>query len=245
MECIPSIDLSAARVVRLQQGDFARVSEYAVSPLDLARDYAAAGARRLHVVDLDAACNRGSNRDLLPGLCRVPGLNVQVGGGVRSASDLTTAFESGAAAVVVGSLAVRDVPRVRNWLGEYGGERIVLALDVRLDGDGVPQVLTDAWRESGGASLWEILDRYRDAGLRKVLCTDASRDGLLAGPNLELYRECLERFPGLEWQASGGVAGAGDLTALAAAGVSAAVVGRALLEGRMDPGVLGTYRGAA
>ena len=245
MECIPAIDLSQGRVVRLAQGDFARRSDYAVEPAALAERYADAGARRLHVVDLDGAAGDGGNRNLVRRLCAIRGLEIQVGGGVRDEDTLAALFAAGAAAVVIGSLAVRDAARVRTWLARFGGERLVLAFDVQMDDDGIPEVRTDAWRRSSGLSLWELVQRYRDAGLRKLLCTDVSRDGLLQGPNLELYKECLGRFPEFEWQASGGVGGPKDLSALAEAGVPAAIVGRALLEGRVDTALLGHSWGRA
>ena len=245
MECIPAIDLRQGRVVRLTQGDFQRVSTCDCEPLALARRYAAAGARRLHVVDLDGAAGEGSNLEVIRELCAVRELSVQAGGGVRDERGLETLFEAGVSAVVVGSLAVREKERVMRWLQTRGGERIVLALDVRPDGQAAPEVLTDAWRNAGGITLWDLVRQHRDAGLRKVLCTDAGRDGLLAGPNLPLYRECLQRFPELEWQASGGIGDVNDVDELAAAGVPVAVVGRALLEGRVGLQIFAAARSAA
>lgn len=242
MECIPAIDLRRGCVVRLKQGDFTRVSAYQEEPVALASRYASAGARRLHVVDLDGAAGEGSNLEVIRRLCAIPGLAIQVGGGVRDDAGLAALFEAGAAAIIVGSLAARDTEHVRDWLMRYGGERIVLAFDVRPDDEGVPEVLTQAWRERGGISLWELVTRYRDAGLRKVLCTDVNHDGLLGGPNLALYHECLQRFPELEWQASGGVGGIEDLAALDATGLPAVIVGRALLEGRVNLETLRAYR---
>jgi len=241
MECIPSIDLRRGGVVRLKQGDFARVSEYSHEPVALAQSYAAAGAKRLHVVDLDSAAGEGTNLEVIRRLCAGADLKVQVGGGVRDEAGLHALLDAGAAAVVIGSLAVRDPDKVRGWLKLHGGERIVLAFDVRPDAASSPEVLTNAWRDAGGLSLWELVPRYLDAGLKKVLCTDVTRDGLLDGPNITLYKECLRRFPALEWQASGGVSGIGDVAALAGAGLPAIIIGRALLEGRVEPEILGVH----
>lgn len=245
MQCIPSIDLRRGRVVRLQQGDLARLRDYDLDPVVLAGRYAAAGARRLHVVDLDGAAGEGENHAVIRRLCAVSGLEVQAGGGVRDAAGLEAFFACGAAAVVVGSVAAKDPALVRSWLRLHGGQRLVLALDVSPAAGGAWDVRADAWRRSAGVSLWGLLERYADAGLQTVLCTDVSRDGLLQGPNLDLYRACLARFPRLGWQASGGVSGPADLAALAALGVPAAILGRALLEGRVAHEVLGEYRGAA
>lgn len=245
MQCIPSIDLRRGRVVRLQQGDLGRLTDYEVDPLALAERYAAAGARRLHVVDLDGAAGEGDNLGVIRRLCSVPGLEVQAGGGVRDAAMLAAFFAAGVSAAVVGSLAAKDPLQVRDWLRLHGGRHLVLAFDVSPAADGDWDVRTDAWRLSAGAGLWGLLELYADAGLQTVLCTDVDRDGLLQGPNLGLYRECLARFPRLEWQASGGVSGPADLAALSALGIPTAILGRALLEGRVADQVLGEYRGAA
>lgn len=236
MQLIPAIDLLDGEVVRLAQGDFAQRTRYGREPVALARDFAAAGARELHVVDLNAA--RGDardNRELVRRLAGAAGLAVQCGGGVRDEARVVELLEAGAARVVVGSLAVRDPARVIAWLERFGAERIVPALDVRLTPAGTPEVLLDGWREASGLSLWPLLASYVDAGLTHLLCTDVERDGTLAGPNATLYRAILSRHPGLRLQASGGIGGDDDIERLRAAGVPAAIAGRALLEGRISP----------
>jgi phosphoribosylformimino-5-aminoimidazole carboxamide ribotide isomerase len=233
MRLIPAIDLKHGRCVRLYQGDFARETRYAAAPRELLERYRSLGADWLHVVDLDAA--RGAregehNRGVIAELAAAGGVNLQIGGGLRSAEAVSRALDLGAARAVIGSAALTDADAVRDWLGRFGAERIALALDVRLDPQGTPRIATHGWLEQSTVSLWEAVDGFRAAGLRHVLCTDVSRDGALSGPNVELYIEAVQRFPDIVWQASGGVRSAGDLAALAASGAGAAVSGKALLE---------------
>jgi phosphoribosylformimino-5-aminoimidazole carboxamide ribotide isomerase len=138
------------------------------------------------------------------------------------------------ARVVVGSAAVEQPDEVAAWLRAYGPERVCLAFDVRLDSTGLPQLQTRGWREATTVSLVEAVERFEQHGLQHVLCTDIDRDGALAGPNVELYRQCAARFPTISWQASGGVRDSADLQALHDAGAAAAISGKALLEGRID-----------
>jgi phosphoribosylformimino-5-aminoimidazole carboxamide ribotide isomerase len=236
MELIPAIDLRGGRVVRLFQGDFAAETRYELTPTELFGRYAAAGAARVHVVDLDGARDGSpGNRPLVETLAaqRVP--RIQSGGGLRSEDALRSLFAAGVERAVIGSLAVAEPARVLSWFEEFGPERLVLALDVRLDPAGIPCVATHGWQEQSTLTLWQALEPYLPAGLQHVLCTDVGRDGALAGPNLDLYREAVARFPSVAWQASGGIRAAADLHDLAATGVAAAVSGKALIEGRIRP----------
>jgi phosphoribosylformimino-5-aminoimidazole carboxamide ribotide isomerase len=236
MLLIPAIDLRAGRCVRLYQGDFRAETRYAHPPRELLEKYRSLGASWLHVVDLDGARDGVlANRDIIIELAAQPGLKLQVGGGIRSAKIIEELIECGIERVVIGSAAVERPDEVRGWLHRFGAERICLALDVRCDRPGPPQVRTRGWQAGTALSLWEAFDLYPAGALRHVLCTDIARDGALSGPNLELYRESRERFPGLALQASGGVRDAADLQALARLGVAAAVSGRALLEERIRP----------
>jgi phosphoribosylformimino-5-aminoimidazole carboxamide ribotide isomerase len=245
MELIPAIDLAEGRVVRLLHGDFAAETRYDVTALDLYRRYHAAGARRLHVVDLDAARGRGSNAVIWRELAAVGDLEVQLGGGLRTTAALHAAFDAGVTRAVIGSVAVTDPGLVRDWLAHFGSARIVLALDVRLDKQHVPRLATHGWLTQSAVSLWDAIADFSSAGLSQVLCTDVACDGALAGPNLDLYREAIRRHPDIAWTASGGVSQAGDLAALAALPVSSAVCGRALLEGHLTLEELQPYLPAA
>ena len=232
---IPAIDVRDGRVVRLRQGDYARETAYEHSPLLLAENYATAGAQWLHLVDLDAARLGGYTLQRLVAEVResTP-LKIQSGGGVRGESDVESLLALGVSRVVVGTLAVREPTRVRRWLQAYGTEHITLALDARLDDAGVWRLPTAGWTEVSAASMDALLQRYVDAGLRHLLCTDIARDGMLSGFNLDLYRQLSRRWPELAIQASGGVRSVADVIAARDAGASAAILGRGLLEGNFS-----------
>jgi phosphoribosylformimino-5-aminoimidazole carboxamide ribotide isomerase len=232
MELIPAIDIRDGRCVRLLKGDFEHETRYSVEPLELAARYRDLGARWLHVVDLDGAAGGAPVNLGLVDRIRAAGLRVQLGGGIRSRRSLAQALEA-ADRVVIGSLAVSDAAQVEAWLGEYGPERIALALDVRLEADGTAVIATHGWTRASALTLEQAVERYRGAGLQHVLCTDIDRDGALVGPNVDLYETSVRRWPSLAWQASGGVRDRADLEALAATGVAAAISGKALLEGRL------------
>lgn len=230
---IPALDVRQGKVVRLRQGDYDKQTDFPGSPLQLASDYAQAGAQWLHLVDLDAA--RSGGYSLLPlvrALAAETTLKVQTGGGVRLTADVEALLAAGASRVVVGTVAIREPDKVCDWLHQFGAERITLALDVRRDGNGDWRLPVAGWTEASPATLDSLLARYSDAGVRHVLCTDIARDGMLAGYSLDLYRELASRWPGLQFQASGGVRDVADIKASRAAGASGAILGRALLEGR-------------
>jgi phosphoribosylformimino-5-aminoimidazole carboxamide ribotide isomerase len=234
MQLIPAIDLRGGRVVRLLQGNFDDETTYEATPHGLRDQYAALGASWLHGVDLDGARDgEGQNQGIVRTLAQGDGLRVQCGGGIRTLSKLRTLLSAGVSRAVLGSVAVSSPDLVTTWFQELGPERIVLAFDVRVDDTGTPRVATHGWKEQSQVTLWEAIERY--AGhVQHVLCTDVAKDGAMQGPNLALYKEAVRRFPGLQWQASGGVRDVEDLRALAQTGVVAAVSGRALLEGRLN-----------
>ena len=236
MRLIPAIDLKDGRCVRLLRGEFAAETRYGADPGALLARYRDIGADWLHVVDLNGARDGSEgNRDIITGLAREKGIRLQVGGGLRSTTTVERMLRAGAGRAVIGSAAVTAVDLVRAWLDDFGPERVVLAFDVRLDAGNVPRVAIHGWRDQSGVSLWDALENFRGHALKHVLCTDVSRDGALTGPNVELYTEAARRFPAIEWQASGGIRDVRDLGALALAGATAAVSGRALLEELMSP----------
>jgi len=228
----PAIDVRDGRVVRLRQGDYAQETRYLDEPLAVARRYGAAGAKWLHLVDLDAA--RAGGYTLAPLLAAIKvltSLQVQTGGGVRRDADVEAMLAAGADRVVIGSLAVREPATVIGWLQRFGVDRITVALDARRDADGAWRLPTEGWTADSGVELDALLRRYADHGLRHLLCTDIDRDGMLSGPNLELYRRILALAPDIQLQASGGVRDIADIAAAQAAGCAGAVLGKALLDG--------------
>jgi phosphoribosylformimino-5-aminoimidazole carboxamide ribotide isomerase len=230
-EVIPAIDLRGGRVVRLKQGDYAQQTTYAADPRELAQRYADAGARWLHLVDLDGA-RYGSLENLaVIQAIAASGMQIQAGGGVRGEGDLRRLFEVGVQRVVLGSVAIRDPERVASWLAEHGAERLTIALDTRRI-DGCWTLPSAGWTESETRTLDELAPWYAAHGARHLLCTDIERDGMLAGFNIDLYRHLADSVPQLAVQASGGVRSLDDIRAAREAGAQAVILGRALLEGR-------------
>jgi phosphoribosylformimino-5-aminoimidazole carboxamide ribotide isomerase len=231
-EVIPAIDLRGGRVVRLRQGDYARETVFEADPVELAQRYAEAGAKWLHVVDLDGArSGRFENLAAIESLCRIGGLQVQGGGGVRNADDLQRLYAVGVARVVVGSLAVQDPRTTATWLDRFGPGRVVVALDVRSEA-GRWRLAVQGWTQDAHGELGTLADFYARVGARHVLCTDIARDGTLDVFNLALYRDLRGCGAGLEIQASGGACSLDDIRKVRAAGANAVILGRALLEGR-------------
>ncbi|WP_282258878.1 1-(5-phosphoribosyl)-5-[(5-phosphoribosylamino)methylideneamino]imidazole-4-carboxamide isomerase [Stenotrophomonas sp. PS02301] len=230
----PALDIREGRVVRLLQGDYAQQTTYGDDPLPRAQAFAAAGASWMHLVDLDAA--RGGGYTLAPLLSSIAsqaGLKVQTGGGVRSRDDVARILDAGATRVVVGSVSVREPDTVIGWLREFGPERLTIALDARQAKDGRWLLPVHGWTETAEDTLDVLAQRYAEAGMQHLLCTDIARDGMLSGPNIDLYRHLAARLPGVAVQASGGVRDADDVAQAKAVGCGGAILGKALLEGRM------------
>ena len=231
---IPAIDLKDGRCVRLYQGRFDRVSEYDAQPEELAGRYLSLGVDWVHVVDLDGARDgAGANREVIARMAGLARGRIQVGGGIRHREDVEAVLGLGAGRVVIGSAAAERIEEVRDWFRCFGAERLVLAFDVRLDEAGMPWLRTRGWTEDAGLALWDAIGAYLEVGLQHVLCTDVARDGAMAGPNFALYEECTRRFPQIQLQASGGVRDLADLEALRSTGAAGAIIGKALLDGRI------------
>lgn len=234
MEIFPAIDLRNGQCVRLSRGDFGTAKVYETDPVLQARRFAEAGAAWLHIVDLDGARDGGSRQlDRIAAIGKAVPLKLQAGGGVRDASAIEALLDCGVRRVMIGSLAAENPQRVGEWLARFGPARIVLALDVRFNAAGDPEVLTRGWQDRSGQSLWHLLECHA-GGVESILCTDVDRDGTLAGSNTALYAELRNRWPSLKVLASGGVRDMTDLLELRRAGVAGAVVGKAIYEGRID-----------
>ncbi len=229
IELIPAIDLIDGKCVRLSQGDYTSKKVYNENPLEVARMLEDVGIRRLHVVDLDGAASRHVvNYPVLERLATHTSLVIDFGGGVKSDEDLAIAFGSGAQMVTGGSIAVTDPELFCRWIQRYGPERIILGADVR---DG--RIAVNGWKEESSLDLYAFLDDYVRKGIRKVICTDIARDGMLQGPSVELYKAMGQRHEALEVIASGGVGGMDDIRKLDEAGVPGVIFGKALYEGRI------------
>jgi len=227
---IPAIDIIDGQVVRLTKGDYSTQKVYASDPVEVAQQMESLGFRRLHVVDLDGARSRHVvNIDVLRGITHSTSLVVDFGGGVKSDDDMHRVLDAGAQMVTVGSIAVTDQARVMKWMQEFGPEHLVLGADVR---DGLISI--NGWKEESDLRLLPFLDKYMQAGMRHVLCTEISRDGMLQGPATSLHREIMEAHPGCQLIASGGVSSVEDIRELSAAGIPAVVFGKAIYEGRID-----------
>jgi phosphoribosylformimino-5-aminoimidazole carboxamide ribotide isomerase len=245
MEVIPAIDLLDGGIVRLFQGDFGQVTEYANDPVSLARQYAAAGAKRLHVVDLDGAkTGQPTNLPIIAALAEC-GMEIQAGGGIRDQERVSGLLSSGVTRAVIGSVAVKQRERVAEWIEEVGADRFILAFDVRLNDNNEPETATDGWARTSGTLLWPLVEYFLARGAKEFLCTDIEKDGTLAGPNIGLYQTCANRYPEAEFIASGGVSCVADLDALDQIGIARVVTGKALLDGRLTLKEIETFsRGA-
>ena len=230
---IPAIDLINGEVVRLYQGDYHQKTNYQYTPQERQQAYALAGANVMHFVDLDGAKDSNNRQlELLATLVKHPTMTIQVGGGIRNEKDLQQLFTLGADRVVIGSLAIKQPELVKQWITKYGPDRIVLALDTKIDKQGNKTLPTHGWISDSGVTLESLLDEYLDVNVKHVLCTDISKDGTLKGTNVEMYRELCVKYPDVQWQASGGIGSLEDIAALTDTGVSGVILGRALLEGK-------------
>ena len=233
-ECriVPAIDLIDGRCVRLRKGNFDEKEVVGEDPVEVARSFAASRFTRLHVVDLDGA-RSGTPRHLalVQRIAAETGLSVDISGGIRTTRDLAQALESGARQVVIGSAAVERPDMVRQWIEQFGSDAVIVGLDV-LNGD----VRIKGWQEGSSRTVAQVLERFMDSGLRWLMSTDISRDGMLEGVSVEMYRGLRREYPELRIIASGGVTNAADVRSLADAGVQEIIVGKALYAGTLQPG---------
>ncbi len=229
IELVPAIDIIDGKCVRLTKGDYARQTTYNDNPVEVARTFERMGFTRLHVVDLDGARSKHIvNVEALRAIAENTCLTIDFGGGIKSDDDLEQAFAAGANMVTVGSIAVSEPERFLTWLERYGADKLILGADVR---DG--RIAVNGWKEDSREELIPFLRRYVERGVRNVLCTDISKDGMLQGPAIELYQEVMKAFPQLHLIASGGVSSNDDIARLQQAGIPSVVFGKAFYEGRL------------
>lgn len=230
IEIIPAIDLIDGKCVRLSQGDYGRKTVYNEDPLEVARMFEDAGIRRLHLVDLDGAkASHIVNYKTLETISSKTTLVIDFGGGLKSDEDLRIAFESGAAMITGGSIAVKNRDIFLHWIELYGPEKIILGADAKDN-----KIAVSGWTEATELQVVDFIGSYIASGISKVISTDISKDGMMSGPSFDLYREVLEQFPDLYLIASGGIASMDDILRLKEMGVPGVITGKAIYEGKID-----------
>lgn len=230
IELIPAIDLIDGKCVRLTKGDYDQKTIYNEDPVSQAMEFQSLGFRRLHIVDLDGAKSKHIVNDaVLKAITQATDLIVDFGGGIKSTEDIEKAFMAGAHMVTIGSVAVTEPELFMGWLRKYGAEKIILGADVRNG-----MVSINGWKEDSSEALLPFLEKYVNAGVRNVLCTEISKDGTLAGPATELYSKVMAQYPHLHLIASGGVSCNADIQQLDENGIPAVVFGKAYYEGNID-----------
>ncbi len=230
IELIPAIDLIDGKCVRLTQGDYDTKKIYNEDPLEVAKMFEENGIRRLHLVDLDGARQgRIINYRVLERIATRTSLIIDFGGGLKQEGDLEIAFESGAQMVTGGSIAVKDPVTFTSWIHKFGNEKIILGADAKDK-----KIAISGWEETTDKELVSFIREYYDKGITKTICTEISRDGMLQGPAIELYKEIKEALPFLYLIASGGVSSIQDIEKLEEAGIQAVIFGKAIYEGRIQ-----------
>jgi phosphoribosylformimino-5-aminoimidazole carboxamide ribotide isomerase len=229
IEIIPAIDLIDGKCVRLSQGDYAQKTIYNENPLEVAKMFADAGIRRLHLVDLDGAkAQHIVNHKVLETITSGTDLIVDFGGGLKTDDDLRIAFECGANMITGGSIAVKNSDVFSSWISRFGGEKIILGADVKNE-----KIAVGGWLETTELDLMPFIQKFMSQGVSKVICTDISKDGMLQGPAIELYKKMLVEKPDMYLIASGGVSSIRDIELLMEANIPAVITGKAIYEGRI------------
>ncbi|MBQ1987450.1 MAG: 1-(5-phosphoribosyl)-5-[Muribaculaceae bacterium] len=229
IEIIPAIDIISGKCVRLSKGDYEQQTVYSESPVEVAKAFEGAGCKRLHLVDLDGAkSNHIVNYKVLEDIASSTNLVIDFGGGIKSDEDVHIAFESGAAMITGGSIAVKSPALFESWISKFGPNKIILGADAKDK-----KIATNGWMDNSEHSIVPFINSYLEKGISKVISTDISKDGMLQGTSIELYTELLDQCPGIYLIASGGVASLDDLRQLEEINVPAVIAGKALYEGRI------------
>jgi phosphoribosylformimino-5-aminoimidazole carboxamide ribotide isomerase len=227
MEIIPAIDLIGGQCVRLTEGDFAQQTTYDSNPLEVAKRFEANGITRLHLVDLDGArARKPVNLNVLESIAANTNLTIDFGGGLQSDEAVKQAFDAGATQITAGSIAVREPEKVKNWLLQYGADKIIIGADFKGS-----NIAISAWTEESKYPLQDFMSGYLKTGAKLFICTDVSKDGKLQGPSIKTYRHLKLILPEAQVIASGGVTTVQDLEELQEIGVTGAIIGKAIYEG--------------
>jgi phosphoribosylformimino-5-aminoimidazole carboxamide ribotide isomerase len=229
MIIIPAIDIIDGKAVRLTKGDYAQQKVYNENPVEVAKQFEAAGIERLHIVDLDGAkAGKIINLKVLEAIASATSLKIDFGGGVKNITDVGNIFNAGAAMVTVGSLAVKHPELLEEWLMEFSAEKFLVGADV-LD----EKIKISGWLEDGGINIFDFMGKMISLGTTNIFCTDISKDGVMEGPSVELYKKIMAEHPEIHLIASGGVSNMEDVKQLKAIGCSGAIIGKAIYEGKV------------
>ena len=240
MQIIPAIDIFDGKCVRLRQGDYEQKTVYSASPAEVAKQFADAGFTFLHVVDLQGAKEKKVlNWDSFSSVIAVPGIQVEVGGGIRTTDDIKKLIEIGASRVVIGSIAAKSPELLEYWIKQFGAEKIVIGMDVKDNSVAISGWLEDSHR----APMGFVLDLVK-RGAKIFICTDISRDGMLGGVNIDFYKNLKSAFPGLSIIASGGISTLEDVQMLRKADLSGVIIGKAIYENKLSIKKLAMMNGA-
>lgn len=237
MQIIPAIDIIDGKCVRLTQGDYDQKKIYNENPVEVAKSFEDAGFARLHLVDLDGAkAGKVANWKVLENIASNTDLTIDFGGGVKKHEDVELVLNSGASFVTVGSIAVKNPDLFLHWLDQFGAEMFLLGADVKDE-----KIAINGWLETTDIDIYAFLEKYVAAGIQQVFCTDVSKDGLLQGPSIDLYKKIVQRFPEIFFIASGGVSNMHDIEELNAIGCKGAIVGKAIYEGKIQIAALSKF----
>ncbi len=229
MRIIPAIDIIEGKCVRLTQGDYDKKKIYNEDPLEVAKSFEDAGLKYLHLVDLDGAkAKHVVNFKTLEKIASKTSLTIDFGGGIKSRNDLRIVFECGAQQVTVGSSAVTHKIDFLSWLKEYGSEKIILGADVKEE-----KISISGWQETTQLEITQFISDFQKEGIKYVVCTDISKDGMLEGPALKLYEKILEKCLGIRLIASGGVSSISDIEQLRKMNLDGVIIGKAIYEGKI------------
>jgi phosphoribosylformimino-5-aminoimidazole carboxamide ribotide isomerase len=229
----PAIDIMNGGCVRLLKGNFSDRINYDVSPFEMAKQFSAAGAEWIHIVDLDGAKDgKQAQSNLIIEIAQSCGISIQTGGGIRELNHVKKLIKNGVKRVVIGSLAVTNPDKVKSWIRELPNDSICIALDVNINERGIPYPAIRGWTEPNEKTLWNILCNYIDSGLETILVTDIEKDGAELGSNLSLYEKIQDKYPNLNLITSGGVGSIKHIKSLKALNPYGIIIGKALYENR-------------
>ena len=234
MRIIPAIDIIDGKCVRLTKGDYSTKKIYNENPLEVAKEFEAVGIEYLHVVDLDGAkASQIINYKVLEQIALKTTLKIDFGGGLKSNKDLEIAFNSGANQITGGSIAVKKSEVFKSWIEQYGSQKIILGADFYPDTSG-GKIATNGWQEESTLELIPFIADYQQKGIQYVICTDISKDGMLEGPSLDIYKEILSEVKNLKLIASGGISTFDEIPKLAEMGCEGVIIGKAIYENKIS-----------